>query len=157
MVGRAVFETKESPKETQESPRLRLLPPVVCCWISAGPGIATVISDRSIRNETNEEKEMLKVSINPSFPVLVRRLLVLLALIRLEPAALAQWEYRGDGIFNTLSLAEDIPIAINFHSLPNYYAIYRTPGPWVSPSYQQLMIRFPTGIVLQPGEDDSAS
>lgn len=99
---------------------------------------------------------MLRVRINPSFSVMVRRLLVLLALIRLEPAALAQWEYRSDGIFNTQSLAEDIPIAINFHSVPNYYAIYRTPGPWENP-YQQLMIRFPTGIVLQPGEDNWTS
>src|SRR5262245_42728668 len=100
---------------------------------------------------------MLKVRISPSFSVLVRRLLVLLALVRLEPAALAQWDYRSDGIFNGQSLEEDSPLAINFHSVPNYYAIYRTPGPWVNPSYQQLMIRFPTGIVLQPGEDSWTS
>jgi hypothetical protein len=99
---------------------------------------------------------MLKGRINPSFLRQVRRLLVLLALIRLEPAALAQWDYRGEGIFNTHDITEDISIAINWNVTPHQYAIYRTAGPWMDP-YGQLMIRFPTGIVLQPGEDNWSS
>lgn len=99
---------------------------------------------------------MSKERINPSFFRLGRRLLVLLALIRLEPAALAQWVYTGSGIFNTHDISEDNPIAINWNSQPHQYAIYRTSGPWADP-YGQLMIRFPTGIVLQPGEDNWTS
>jgi hypothetical protein len=99
---------------------------------------------------------MLNVRINRSFPGLVRRLLVLLALIRLEPAALAQWDYTGAGIFNNQSVVEDSALGIYWNAWPNHYGIYRTPGPWVSP-YAQLMLRFPTGIVLQPGEDNWTS
>lgn len=31
------------------------------------------------------------------------------------------------------------------------YAIYRTPGAWNSPDYQQLRIQWPTGMILDPG------
>lgn len=40
---------------------------------------------------------------------------------------------------------------------PLMYGIYRSPGPWVGPDYQQLNINFQTGIVLDPGVVDAKS
>ena len=36
------------------------------------------------------------------------------------------------------------------------YALARTPGGWSGPNYQQLEVRWPTGIVLRPGTGDNA-
>src|SRR5690349_14436898 len=38
-----------------------------------------------------------------------------------------------------------------YNTYPLDYGIYRTPGAWTSPNYQQLEIRFETGIILHPG------
>ena len=38
-----------------------------------------------------------------------------------------------------------------FSSAPNAYGIFRTPGPWSGPNYQQMKISWDTGITLDPG------
>jgi hypothetical protein len=38
-----------------------------------------------------------------------------------------------------------------YNPSPTEYGIYRTAGTWVAPNYQQMKIKFATGIVLDPG------
>jgi hypothetical protein len=40
---------------------------------------------------------------------------------------------------------------------PLDYGIYRTPGSWTAPHFQQLKLQFKTGIILQPGSDHGKS
>jgi hypothetical protein len=83
-------------------------------------------------------------------------MVVLLAIFRSEPTAQAQWTHSGTGVFNSNSVTDQTTIGINWHSTANTYAIFRTGEEWSEP-YAQLKIRFPTGIILQPGEDSSSS
>ncbi|MFM8742978.1 MAG: hypothetical protein ACKODM_06605, partial [Cytophagales bacterium] len=38
-----------------------------------------------------------------------------------------------------------------YNPSPLTYGIYRTPGPWSAPDYQQLQLNWDTGIILNPG------
>jgi hypothetical protein len=44
-----------------------------------------------------------------------------------------------------------------FSQIPTWYGIYRTPGPWTAPNYQQLQLQWNTGIILNPGSGNSKS
>lgn len=53
------------------------------------------------------------------------------------------------------SVSADSEAGIYWHSDDNY-RIARERGPWSAPDYQQLQIRFATGITLEPGTGDNA-
>jgi hypothetical protein len=44
-----------------------------------------------------------------------------------------------------------------YNAAPLNYGIYRTPGAWASPSYQQLRLQWDTGIILDPGSGHGKS
>lgn len=48
------------------------------------------------------------------------------------------------------SVSTDSQAGIYWHTATNY-GIYRGPGAWTGPDYQQLTLDWPTGIVLNPG------
>lgn len=54
--------------------------------------------------------------------------------------------------FNNLNDGADTPDGITwFNPNPLSYGIYRTPGTWIAPAYQQLKLSWDTGIILEPG------
>ena len=54
--------------------------------------------------------------------------------------------------FNNLNDGADTPDGITwFNPNPLNYGIYRTPGTWVAPAFQQLKLSWDTGIILEPG------
>ena len=54
--------------------------------------------------------------------------------------------------FNNVNDGADTPDGITwFNPNPLSYGIYRTPGTWVAPAYQQLKLSWDTGIILEPG------
>ncbi|MEZ4429523.1 MAG: hypothetical protein R3A51_17760 [Nannocystaceae bacterium] len=53
------------------------------------------------------------------------------------------------------SVTNDSRAGVFWHINDNY-SIHRSPGPWLEPDYQQLVLQWPTGIVLQPGTGPGA-
>jgi len=54
--------------------------------------------------------------------------------------------------FNNVNDGADTPDGITwFNPNPLNYGIYRTPGTWVAPAFQQLKLSWDTGIILEPG------
>lgn len=54
--------------------------------------------------------------------------------------------------FNNLNDGSNLADGITWYNpAPLAYGIYRTPGAWSSPNYQQLKLSFDTGIILDPG------
>lgn len=53
-------------------------------------------------------------------------------------------------LLQSTSVATDSKAGIFWHTGTDY-AIYRSPGSWTSPNYQQLTLNWPTGMVLNPG------
>ncbi|MDQ0966812.1 hypothetical protein QFZ20_002215 [Flavobacterium sp. W4I14] len=54
--------------------------------------------------------------------------------------------------FNNVNDGADTPDGITWNNAaPLVYGIYRTPGTWVAPAYQQLKLSWDTGIILEPG------
>ena len=54
--------------------------------------------------------------------------------------------------FNNLNDGSNLADGITWYNpAPLVYGIYRTPGAWSSPNYQQLKLSFDTGIILDPG------
>ncbi|MDQ0638317.1 hypothetical protein QF042_001882 [Pedobacter sp. W3I1] len=54
--------------------------------------------------------------------------------------------------FNNVNDGTDMPDGITwFNPNPLNYGIYRTPGTWVAPAFQQLKLSWDTGIILEPG------
>jgi len=54
--------------------------------------------------------------------------------------------------FNNLNDGSDTPDGITWYNGgPLNYGIYRTPGSWLAPAYQQLKLSWDTGIILDPG------
>lgn len=54
-------------------------------------------------------------------------------------------------LIGTNSVADNFHSGINWHGFNGDYFIRRTPGIWGSPSYQQLWIKWGTGIILDAG------
>lgn len=54
--------------------------------------------------------------------------------------------------FNNVNDGSNLADGITWYNpSPLVYGIYRTPGAWSSPNYQQLKLSFDTGIILDPG------
>lgn len=54
--------------------------------------------------------------------------------------------------FNEVNDGANTPDGITwFNPNPLAYGIYRTPGSWLAPAYQQLKLAWDTGIILDPG------
>ncbi|CAH0277686.1 MULTISPECIES: ELKS/Rab6-interacting/CAST family protein [unclassified Pedobacter] len=52
--------------------------------------------------------------------------------------------------FNDVNDGTDTPDGITwFNGAPLNYGIYRTPGPWNGPAFQQLKLQWDTGIILE--------
>lgn len=54
--------------------------------------------------------------------------------------------------FPDLSLSNDPNGIAWWPGSATMYAIHRTDGPWTSPDYQQIRVGWPTGIILDPGD-----
>ncbi|SMC74749.1 hypothetical protein [Pedobacter africanus] len=60
--------------------------------------------------------------------------------------------------FNEVNDGTNGPDGITwYNTAPLNYGIYRTPGPWTAPAYQQLRLQWDTGIILYPGYGHSKS
>ncbi|NMN37181.1 hypothetical protein [Pedobacter sp. SG918] len=60
--------------------------------------------------------------------------------------------------FNNVNDGTDTPDGITwFDGAALNYGIYRTPGPWTAPSFQQLKLSWDTGIILEPGNANQNS
>ncbi|NII83302.1 MULTISPECIES: hypothetical protein [unclassified Pedobacter] len=54
--------------------------------------------------------------------------------------------------FNNVNDGADTPDGITWYNgSPLNYGIYRTPGAWLAPAYQQMRLQWDTGIILDPG------
>jgi hypothetical protein len=62
------------------------------------------------------------------------------------------YELHNSISFNNLNDARDVPDGITWYqSSPLLYGIYRTSGVWSAPNYQQLKLKFDTGIIIDGG------
>jgi len=62
------------------------------------------------------------------------------------------FQIAGSLSFNNLNDGSNEADGITWYtSDPLSYGIFRTPGAWSAPSYQQLKLNFATGIILDPG------
>jgi len=60
--------------------------------------------------------------------------------------------------FNNVSDGSDGPDGITWYNpSPLNYGIFRSAGPWSYPNYQQLVLSFETGIILNPGTPHAKS
>lgn len=81
-----------------------------------------------------------------------RNLLICVLLVAFQAVIGQGYESHNSISFNNLNDGRDLPDGITwFQPDALTYGIYRTKGPWLAPNYQQLMLAYETGIIIDGG------